>query len=124
LNQSHASHALRLFAVQQGKRWPSEEGHDVKLISAQFVRPFVKSNKNDFLDAEAIAKAVDRQNMRFVPIKTDDQPDLQALHRVRDRLITRRRSVINQLRGCCETACVLAVFVGGEGFFLDVSVLG
>src|SRR3982074_3276944 len=71
-----------------------EQGHDVKLIPAQFV----KSNKNDFLDAEAIAEAVDRQNMRFVPIKTDDQLDLQALHRVRDRLITRRTSVINQLR--------------------------
>jgi transposase len=75
-----------------------EQGHDVKLIPAQFVKPFVKSNKNDFLDAEAIAEAVDRHNMRFVPIKTDDQLDLQALHRVRDRLITRRTSVINQLR--------------------------
>src|SRR5580698_1193498 len=75
-----------------------EQGHDVKLIPAQFVRPFVKSNKNDFLDAEAIAEAVDRQNMRFVPIKTDDQLDLQAMHRVRDRLIARRTSVINQLR--------------------------
>ncbi len=75
-----------------------EQGHDVKLIPAQFVKPFVKSNKNDFLDAEAIAEAVDRQNMRFVPIKTDDQLDLQALHRVRDRLILRRTSVISQLR--------------------------
>src|SRR3982075_4053359 len=75
-----------------------EQGHDVKLIPAQFVKPFVKSNKNDFIDAEAIAEAVDRQNMRFVPIKTDDQLDLQALHRVRDRLIARRTSVINQLR--------------------------
>jgi transposase len=74
------------------------QGHDVKLIPAQFVKPFVKSNKNDFIDAEAIAEAVDRQNMRFVPIKTDDQLDLQALHRVRDRLIARRTSVINQLR--------------------------
>ena len=74
------------------------QGHEVKLIPAQFVKPFVKSNKNDFIDAEAIAEAVDRQNMRFVPIKTDDQLDLQALHRVRDRLITRRTSVINQLR--------------------------
>jgi transposase len=63
------------------------------------VKPFVKSNKNDFIDAEAIAEAVDRHNMRFVPIKTDDQLDLQALHRVRDRLITRRTSVINQMRG-------------------------
>ncbi len=60
------------------------QGHDVKLIPAQFVKPFVKSNKNDFLDAEAIAEAVERKNMRFVPIKTDDQLDLQALHRVRD----------------------------------------
>jgi transposase len=75
-----------------------EQGHDVKLIPAQFVKPFVKSNKNDFLDAEAIAEAVDRQNMRFVPIKTDEQLDLQALHRVRDRLIARRTAVINQLR--------------------------
>ena len=74
------------------------QGHDVKLIPAQFVKPFVKSNKNDFLDAEAIAEAVDRQNMRFVPIKTDVQLDLQALHRVRDRLIARRTAVINQLR--------------------------
>ena len=47
-----------------------EQGHNVKLIPAQFVKPFVKSNKNDFLDAEAIAEAVDRQNMHFVPIKT------------------------------------------------------
>src|ERR1700759_808941 len=75
-----------------------QQGHDVKLIPAQFVKPFVKSNKNDFIDAEAIAEAVDRENMRFVPIKTDDQLDLQALHRVRDRLIARRTSVINQLR--------------------------
>ncbi len=62
------------------------------------MKPFVKSNKNDFLDAEAIAEAVDRHNMRFVPIKTDDQLDLQALHRVRDRLMIRRTSVINQIR--------------------------
>src|SRR6478672_9920672 len=75
-----------------------QQGHDVRLIPAQFVKPFLKSNKNDFLDAEAIAEAVTRENMRFVPIKTDDQLDLQALHRVRDRLITRRTSVINQLR--------------------------
>jgi transposase len=74
------------------------QGHDVRLIPAQFVKPFVKSNKNDFLDAEAIAEAVDRKNIRFVPIKTDDQLDLQALHRVRDRLMARRTSVINQMR--------------------------
>jgi transposase len=59
-------------------------------IAAQFVKPFVKSNKNDFVDAEAIAELVKRKNMRFVPIKTDDQLDLQAIHEVRDRLIARR----------------------------------
>ncbi len=74
------------------------QGHDVKLIPAQFVKPFVKSNKNDFLDAEAIAEPVERKNMRFVPIKTDDQLDLQALHRVWERLIARRTAVINQLQ--------------------------
>jgi transposase len=75
-----------------------KQGHDVRLIPVQFVKPFVKSNKNDFVDAEAIAEAVERKNMRFVPIKTDDQLDLQAIHRVRDRLISRRTAVINQLR--------------------------
>ena len=75
-----------------------KQGHDVRLIAAQFVKPFVKSNKNDFVDAEAIAEAVEHKNMRFVPIKTDDQLDLQAIHRVRDRLISRRTAVINQLR--------------------------
>jgi transposase len=74
------------------------QGHEVRLIPAQFVKPFLKSNKNDYLDAEAIAEAVQRPNMRFVPIKTDDQLDLQALHRVRDRLVSRRTSVINQVR--------------------------
>src|SRR5437764_3186528 len=75
-----------------------EQGHQVRLIPAQFVRPFVKSNKNDYCDAEAIAEAVERENMRFVPIKTEDQLDLQAVHRVRDRLVARRTSVINQIR--------------------------
>lgn len=74
------------------------QGHDVRLIAAQFVKPFVKSNKNDFVDAEAIAEAVERKNMRFVPIKTDDQLDLQAVHRIRDRLVSRRTAVINQIR--------------------------
>jgi transposase len=73
------------------------QGHDAKLIPAQFVKPFVTSNKNDFIDAEAIAEAVDRKNMRFVPTKTEDL-DLQAMHRVRERLMIRRTSVVNQIR--------------------------
>ena len=75
-----------------------KQGHDVRLIAGQFVKPFVKSNKNDFIDAEAITEAVERKNMRFVPIRTDDQLDLQGIHRVRDRLISRRTAVINQIR--------------------------
>src|SRR5437764_10822584 len=75
-----------------------QQGHEVRLIPAQFVRPFVKSNKNDYCDAEAIAEAVERENMRFVPIKTEDQLDLQAVHRIRDRIVARRTSVINQMR--------------------------
>jgi transposase len=76
-----------------------DQGHDARLMAAQFVKPYRKSNKNDFKDAEAIAEAVAHKNMRFVPIKNDDQLDLQALHRVRDRLVQRRTAVINQIRG-------------------------
>ncbi len=74
-------------------------GHDVRLIPPQYVRPFVKSQKNDLLDAEAIGEAVQRPTMRFVPLKTVEQLDLQAVHRVRARLVARRTAVINQLRG-------------------------
>ena len=76
-----------------------EQGHDVRLMPAQYVKPYVKTNKNDYIDAEAIAEAVTRPNMRFVPIKTDDQLDLQSLHRVRERWVGRRTAVINQVRG-------------------------
>jgi transposase len=75
------------------------QGHEVKLMPAEYVRPFVKSNKNDYVDAEAIAEAVQRPTMRFVPIKGEAQLDLQALHRVRDRWMGRRTAVINQIRG-------------------------
>jgi transposase len=76
-----------------------EQGHEVRLIPAQYVKPFVKTNKSDYIDAEAIAEAVARPTMRFVPIKTDDQLDLQSLHRVRERWVMRRTAVINQMRG-------------------------
>jgi transposase len=61
------------------------------------VRPFVKSHKNDYLDAEAIVEAVRRPTMRFVPLKSGEQLDLQSLHRVRDRFVGRRTAVINQI---------------------------
>ena len=72
-----------------------EQGHDVRLMPAQYVKPYVKTNKNDYIDAEACAEAVTRPTMRFVPIKTD----LQSLHRVRERWVVRRTAVINQMRG-------------------------
>jgi transposase len=76
-----------------------EHGHEVKLMAPQFVKPFVKSNKNDMRDAEAIAEAVTRPTMRFVPTKDIDQQDLQALHRVRERLIGERTALINEVHG-------------------------
>src|SRR6202140_3462288 len=75
-----------------------EQGHEVRLMPAQYVKPYVRTNKSDFLDAEAIAEAVQRPRMRFVPIKTEEQLDLQALHRVRERWVMRRTAVVNQIR--------------------------
>jgi transposase len=72
-------------------------GHDVKLISPQFVRPFVKSNKNDFVDAEAICEAASRPSMRFVTPKTEAQQTLSALHRVRESLVRDRTKTSNQI---------------------------
>src|SRR5258708_22155120 len=76
-----------------------EQGHEVRLMPAQYGKPDVKTNKSDYIDAEAIAEEVGRPKMRFVPIKSDDQLDLQSLHRVRERWVMRRTAVINQIRG-------------------------
>jgi len=76
-----------------------EHGHTVKLIAPQFVKPYVKSNKNDPADAEAICEAVTRPTMRFVPIKEVEQQDLQALHRARERVIKARTALVNEIRG-------------------------
>lgn len=76
-----------------------EQGHEVRLMPAQYVKPCVKTNKSDYIDAEAIAEAVGRPTMRFVPIKTDEQLDMQSLHRVRERWVMRRTSIVNQIRG-------------------------
>src|SRR3974377_1105965 len=89
-------------------------GHDARLMPAKYVRPYSKGQKNDFRDAEAIAEAVQRPTMKFVVTKTPDQPalqgphcvvptaadqlDLQALHRVRERLVSQRTGIINQIR--------------------------
>jgi transposase len=73
-------------------------GHDARLMPAKYVRPYSKGQKNDFRDAEAIAEAVQRPTMKFVATKTSDQLDLQALHRVRERLVSQRTGIINQIR--------------------------
>ena len=74
-------------------------GHDVRLTPAQYVKPFLKGHKNDYRDAEAVAEAVQRPTMHFVTIKTPEQMDLLALHRVRSRLVGQRTGTINQIRG-------------------------
>jgi transposase len=73
-------------------------GHDARLMPAKYVRAYSKGQKNDFRDAEAIAEAVQRPTMKFVATKSADQLDLQALHRVRERLVSQRTGVINQIR--------------------------
>ncbi len=72
--------------------------HDARLMPALYVKPLLKGQKNDFRDAEAIAEAVQRPRIRFVPTKSVEQLDLQALHRVRSRLVWHRTAVINQTR--------------------------
>jgi transposase len=84
-----AHHLARVLAAQ---------GHEVRLMSPEYVRPYVKAQKNDDLDAEAIAEAATRPTMRFVTMKTEEQLDMQTLHRVRDRLVGERTALINQLR--------------------------
>jgi transposase len=73
-------------------------GHDARLMPAKYVRPYAKGQKNDFRDGETIAEAVQRPTMKFVATKTADQLDLQALHRVRERLVSQRTGIINQIR--------------------------
>ena len=85
-----AHHWARLLQAQ---------GYTVKLIAPQFVKPYVKSNKNDANDAEAICEAMSRPNMRFVSIKTVEQQDVQAVHRIRAGLMEQRIAKANQIRG-------------------------
>jgi transposase len=76
-----------------------EHGHDVRLIAPQYIKAYVKSPKNDARDAEAICEAVTRPTMRFVPTKRVEQQDLQALHRIRERLMKARTALVNEIRG-------------------------
>ena len=73
-------------------------GHEIRLMSPEYVQPYVKAQKNDDRDAEAIAEAATRPTMRFVELKSEEQLDIQTLHRVRDRLVGERTSLTNQIR--------------------------
>jgi transposase len=88
-----------------GSQWLARKlrtmGHTTRIIPAQFVKPYVKSNKNDTIDAAAIAEAVTRPTMRFVEIKRTEQMDIQALHRIRDQMVSTRTRLICQMRGFC-----------------------
>ncbi|MDQ7072600.1 MAG: IS110 family transposase [Gammaproteobacteria bacterium] len=77
----------------------TQMGHTVRIMAPQFVKPYVKSNKNDAVDAEAICEAVSRPTMRFVPAKSIEQQDLQCLHRIRSQTVAKRTAQVNQLRG-------------------------
>src|SRR5207342_1805175 len=84
-----AHHLGRVLAAQ---------GHTIRLMSPEYVRPYVKAQKNDDRDAEVIAEAATRPTMRFVALKSEEQLDMQTLHRARDRLVGERTALINQLR--------------------------
>lgn len=89
-------------ACASAHHWARElgtQGHQVKLIPPQYVKPYVRGNKNDYNDALAIAEAVIRPEMRFVSVKTPAQQDVQALHRLRERRLQERTALCNQLRG-------------------------
>jgi transposase len=93
---------IGMEACAGAHHWARElqsRGYTVKLIAPQFVKPYVKSNKNDAKDAEAICEAMSRPNMRFVTVKRVEQQDIQATHRIRAELITQRTAKANQIRG-------------------------
>lgn len=106
-----------------GSQWLArklrELGHDARIIPAQFVKPFVKSHKNDIIDAEAIAEAATRPTMRFVGMKEARQVDLQMMHRIRSRLVTSRTNLICQMRSYCLEHGV-ALRTGAGVFKLDI----
>jgi len=101
----NATPALIGMEACPGSQWMARKlqalGHIVRIMPAQFVKPFVKSNKNDTIDAEAIAEAVGRPTMRFVQVKQTEQVDLQALHRARDLAVNTRTRLICQMRAFC-----------------------
>ncbi|MEW8626346.1 MAG: IS110 family transposase [Candidatus Thiodiazotropha sp.] len=103
--------SLAMEACYSSHYWArlfTDMGHDVKLIPAQHVKPFVRGNKNDHNDALAIAEAAQRPSIEFVPIKTTEQQDIQALHRIRQRIVQQRTGLINQTRGILSEYGIIA----------------
>jgi len=88
--------------VHHWARQLQKRAFKVKLIAPQFVKPYVKSNKNDANDAEAICEAMSRPSMRFVAVKSAEQQDLQAIYRIRAELVSQRSAQGNQIRGLCS----------------------
>jgi len=102
LKETDSSCEIGIEACAGAHHWARilmHKGYQVKIIAPQFVKPYVKSNKNDANDAEAICEAMSRPNMRFVEVKTTEQQDLQAMHRVLDELKSHRTAKGNQIRG-------------------------
>ncbi len=118
-----ADRALVAMEACPGSQWLARRlqamGHTIRIIPAQFVKPYVKSNKNDTIDAAAIAEAVTRPSMRFVELKTPEQVDVQALHRIRDQLVGTRTRLICQMRAFCLEYGV-AIRQGAGVFKLDL----
>jgi transposase len=106
-----------------GAQWLARKlqamGHSVRIIPARSVKPYVKSNKNDMIDAAAIAEAVTRPTMRFVEVKSAEQVDIQALHRIRDQIVRNRTRLICQMRAFCLEHGV-AIRQGAGVFKLDL----
>jgi transposase len=102
LDKTEPDCVIGMEACAGAHHWGRElqaRGYTVKLIPPQFVKPYVKSNKSDAKDAEAICEAMSRPNMRFVTVKRVEQQDIQATHRIRAELITQRTAKANQIRG-------------------------
>jgi transposase len=95
-----------------GAQWLARKlqamGHTVRVVPAQFVKPYVKSNKNDMIDAAAIAEAITRPTMRFVEVKTPEQVDIQALHRIREQMVRNRTRLICQMRASAWSTASLS----------------
>jgi transposase len=102
LGQIEPGCEIGMEACSDAHHWArllQSHGFTVKLIAPQFVKPYVKSNKNDANDAEAICEAMSRPHMRFVTVKTVEQQDIQAIHRIRSGLVEQRKAIGNQIRG-------------------------